>query len=431
MADVSEAAEASSSGSPFRAFKSANYTYFWIASLLSINSFFMLLIARGWLVFQMTDSPFIVTVVAAAAQLPSLVLSVFGGVIADRFNRKKVLLINEVSNFAILLLLAILVVTDTVAVWHIIVLGVINGVTFSLAFPARAAIVPSLVPPRDVANGVALSSIMFSGAQLIGPAVAGLLIGVSPALAFFVAAGSVGAGIPLFLLLKLRPMGWEGKQVHDSVIGSILEGARYIRSQHIVMGLMVLGFVVVVFGMPYQTMLPVFAEEILEAGPQGLGLLGAFGGIGAIAGSLAIATFSSVNQMKVFLAAGALGLGVFIILFGLSSIFVLSLVMALLAGFFFQLVMTANFALLQVLVPDRLRGRVLSVRFIVFGMSPAGIISLGIAAERVGTPMATAGIGAITLAGSILTLAVYSGLRRRGAPMPFPVEEQVSTPNAS
>ncbi|MDA1096601.1 MAG: MFS transporter, partial [Chloroflexi bacterium] len=197
---------------------------------------------------------------------------------------------------------------------------------------------------------------------------------------------------------------------------SIREGLVYIRSQDIVMGLMAMGLVAVVLGTPYQTVLPVFAEDVLHEGSLGLGLLGAAGGVGAIAGSLLVATYNRPAQMRAFLAIGVLGMGVFIVLFSFSSILALSLVFGLFVGFFFQMVMTANFALLQVLVPDHLRGRVLSVRFIIFGLSPLGILGLGAAAEMVGTPMATAGTGVLCLVGGVLTLVLFPVLRRRSIP---------------
>ena len=393
---------------PFASFRILNYSFFWLASLLSITSFFMLMIARGWLIFDITGSVSMVGYVSAVAQVPSLVLSVFGGVIADRFNRKRILLVNEFINFSVLLTLAVLVLTDTVEIWHLMVLGLINGITFSLAFPARAAIVPSLVPPQNIANAVALSSIMFSGAQLLGPPIAGWLIGAfEPGIAFLVAAGFVGAGIPLFLGLKENSLAKPRDLSGSSVVSNILEGIRYIRNSSFISGLMVLGFFVVVFGLPYQTFLPVFAEEILNSGPIGLGYLGGAGGIGAIAGSLLIATYNKVGQMKKLLVVGALGLGIFICLFAISTVFLLSLFFALMAGFFFQLVMTSNFALIQVLVPDNLRGRVLSVRFIVFGMTPGGILFLGVMAESIGTGYATAIFGAICLVGTLVSLLVF------------------------
>ncbi len=405
------------SSNPFRAFRSSSYTYYWLGSLLSITSFFMLIIARGWLVFDMTASPFQVTAVAAASQVPSLVLSVFGGVMADRFDRKAILIIAEFVNLLTLVVLALLVVTETVTFLHLIILATINGINFALAFPARAAMVPSLVPPNDIANGVALSSMVFSGAQLLGPFAAGaLLAAFVPGVAFFAAAGSVAAALPLFFLLKPRQDAMSHGQTHGSIFGSIAEGMVYIRQREILLGLMALGFVAVVFGMPYQTVLPVFADEVLNMPELGLGYLGTAGGVGAIAGSLLVARFTGLGQMRFALAAGVVGMGVFIVLFSLSTALWLSLSMALLVGFFFQMLMTANFALLQVLVPDRLRGRVMSVRFIIFGMSPLGIISLGVAAEMIGTPPATAWSGAICAAAGMLTLLLFPALRSRKNP---------------
>jgi MFS family permease len=193
---------------------------------------------------------------------------------------------------------------------------------------------------------------------------------------------------------------------------SIREGFSYIRRSQVVMGLMMVGFVVVIFGMSYQTVLPVFARDILDAGELDLGLLGAAGGVGAVVGSLAIAAFSGPHQMRMFLGAGMLGLGMFIALFGLSPFFPFSLSLALMAGFFLQLAVTSNFALLQVVIPDHLRGRVLSIRFIIFGLSPAGTLSLGVAAEAFGTPLATAGMGILCLLSGALVLLLFPSLRR-------------------
>ena len=413
---------------PFRAFRSSSYTFYWVGSLLSITSFFMLLIARGWLVFDMTGSPFLVTAVAASSQLPSLVLSIFGGVIADRFNRKAILIIAEFVNLIGLIVLVVLVATNTVTIPYLMILALINGINFALAFPARAAMVPSLVPPHDIANGVALSSMVFSGAQLMGPFAAGwLLNGFAPAVVFGVAAAGVAMAVPLFFLLKPRPAMFGQTQGHGSVLGSIVEGVQYIGRRQILLGLMALGLVAIVLGMPYQTVLPVFADEVLHSPELGLGYLGTAGGIGAVAGSLLVARFDGLGQMRFALSAGVIGMGVFIVLFSLSTLLWLSLAMALVVGFFFQMLMTANFALLQVLVPDRLRGRVMSVRFVIFGLSPLGIISLGVAAESIGTPAATAWSGAFCAGAGAIALLLFPTLRIRQNPE---IEESPAPPSA-
>ena len=440
----------SESGGPFRAFGSRSYRYYWVGSILSITSFFMLIIARGWLVFDLTESDLWVTVVSAASLFPSLFFSIFGGVIADRFNRKHILLFSEASNFATLIALALLVMTNLVEVWHLLVLSLAHGVTFSLSSPARFSMVPSLVPPHHIANATALSSIMFSGGALTGPLAAGLLLDLDPALAFFAGAGLVGFSVPLFLLMKLgQAPQWGQMRPEGGVFQNIAEGLRHIRSRQILLGLIILGFIATFFGMPYQALLPVFAEEVLEAGPRGLGYLGMAGGIGGTIGSLLIATFSSVNQLKAWLVVGTLGVGVFIAGFSqatwfaellgleLSGAFIIALVFAAGAGWFFQLVMTGNFSLVQVLTPDQLRGRVMSVRLIVFGLQPFALLITGVIAETYGAPLAVTLTGLSAIVCGILILALFPALRtrhtesiespgERGGPPPEPARSPVS-----
>lgn len=426
-------ADAAAKGGPLRAFASRDFSLFWFASLLSIIAFFMLLIARGWLILEMTDSPFMVTAVAGVAQVPSLLLSIPGGVLADRYNRKTILLVGEAVNGLSLLTLAILIATDNVQIWHIFATGLVNGSSFALAFPSRAAVVPNLVPPKDIANGVALSSTMFSGAQLIGPALAGFLLAAfAMSVSFFVAAAASTLAVLVFIPVHIRAGMPREMQPKTSVLTSVAEGFSYIRHSQIVLGLMVIGFVIVIFGMSYQTVLPVFARDVLHAGTGGLGLLAAAGGAGAIIGSLAVATYTGPRAIRLFLGGGAIGLGAMIFFFAISPIFALSLVFSLFAGFALQLAFTANFAMLQVLVPDELRGRVLSVRFIIFGLAPAGTISLGIGAERFGTPSATAVVGLLCLIGAVVVLLVFPSLlpTKTATQEKQPVEQTLSAQTA-
>ncbi len=404
---------AESSGGPFRAFRSINYTYYWSGSVLSITSFFFLIIARGWLVYELTKSEFWVTTVSAAALFPALFFSIYGGVIADRFDRKKILLFSEASNFITLMTIAVLVWTNYITEWYLLALALGNGITFSLASPARFSIVPSLVAPQNIGNATALSSIMFSGGALIGPPIAGFLLEADPALAFFVGAVFVGLAMPLFLLMRLNPAPqWgQGMRPQGSVWQNIREGLSYIRQSQILSGLVIMGLIATFFGMPYQALLPVFAEDVLDAGASGLGYLGAAGGVGGIAASLVIATFSSVNQLKAWLVAGAIGMGIFIAGFAQAETLVVALVFAACAGWFFQMVMTGNFSLVQVLTPDHLRGRVLSVRLIVFGLQPFALLITGWIAEAYGAPTAVTLTGIMAFICATAALIAFPALR--------------------
>ena len=369
----------------------------------------MTMIARGWLALELTDSSFMVTAVNAVGMLPMLVFSAFGGVIADRMNRRLVLIVSEAFNFVVVLALALLIVADLVNIHLVFALTILHGVGFALAMPARAASVSNLVDQKDLASGVALFTTIFSAGQLVGPAMAGYLINAYGMGFCFVAASVVLVPALAFLFLLRIPSvepGF-GAPAQASVLGSIAQGLDYVRRNNVLVGLMLMGAATTIFAMPYQTLLPVFARDILNAGASGLGWLGAMGGAGAIAGSISVAAFSSPRQMKWLMLAGGLGLGIFIALFAFSTDYLLSLFLVLLVGYLFQIFMTSNFTLVQVISPDYVRGRVLSIRMIAAGLGPVGMIMLGAGAEAWGAPAATAAMGLLSLA---LVAAILLGI---------------------
>ncbi|MBF8267465.1 MAG: family permease [Dehalococcoidia bacterium] len=397
-----------------RAFAYPQFRIFWGASLASIIAFFMTNIARGWLILDMTNSAFMVTAVNAAGVLPMLVLSLFGGVLADRMNRRLVMIASDGFNLLVILILALLVITDVVQVWQVFALAALNGVGFALGMPSRSATVSNLVSHRDMASGVALSTTIFSSAQLVGPAMAGYLI------------SAFGNGVPfvaaclllvtaLALLLTLRiPAARPGIEAafQQSIFSGIAQGLGYVRQHTMVAGLILLGLATTIFAMPYQTLLPVFARDILHVGANGLGWLGAMGGVGAIAGSFTVASFSNPRQMRLLMIAGGISLGVFIVLFAVSTVYLLSLALILVLGFLFQIFMTSNFTLVQIIAPDYIRGRVLSIRMVAMGLSPVGMLLLGSGAQAFGAAKATAIMGAVALALVVIILIVIPSLRK-------------------
>ena len=414
---------------PLRAFAYPQFRIFWAASLISITSFFMTLIARGWLALELTDSSFMVTAVNAVGMLPMLAFSAFGGVIADRMNRRLVLIISEVFNFVVVLALALLIVADLVTIHLVFALTILHGVGFALGMPARAATVSNLVDTKDLASGVALFTTIFSAGQLIGPALAGYLIN-SYGMGFcFVAASVVLTPALLFLFLLRIPSvePGSGAPAPTSVLGSIAQGLVYVRRHRVLFGLMLMGAALTIFAMPYQTLLPVFARDILNAGPGGLGWLGAMGGAGAIAGSITVASFSNPKQLKALMITGGLGLGIFIAIFAFSTVYLLSLALVLVVGYLFQIFMTSNFTLVQIISPDYVRGRVLSIRMIAAGMGPVGMLMLGVGAETWGAPAATAAMGILSLALVCVILVGIPAVRRVesavGEEAPVPAEE--------
>ena len=369
----------------------------------------MTMIARGWLALELTDSSFMVTAVNAVGMLPMLVLSAFGGVIADRMNRRLVLIASDVFNFVVVLALAVLIVADMVNIQLVFALTILHGVGFALGMPARAATVSNLVDQKDLASGVALFTTIFSAGMLVGPALAGYLINSFGMGTCFVAASIVLVPALVFLFLLRLPSvapGF-GAPARTSVLGSIVQGMDYVRRSKVLVGLMLMGTAATVFAMPYQTLLPVFARDILHAGPGGLGWLGAMGGAGAIAGSITVASFSNPKQLRALMITGGLGLGLFIALFAYSTLYLLSLALVLVVGYLFQIFMTSNFTLVQIISPDYVRGRVLSIRMIAAGMAPVGMLMLGVGAETWGAPVATASMGILSL---VLVCAILVGI---------------------
>ena len=400
---------------PLRAFRSRDYSLYWVASVLSIMSHMMLFIFRGWLALELTDSAFMVAAVATAGELPSLILSMPGGILADRISRRAILIGAEAVTVVILVVFALLLALDQITIWHVFVLTALAGAAFAIGIPARTAIVPNLVPREDIANGVALSSIMFSGGMLVGPATAGwLLASAGPSVGFLVAAAvsvvSVAFFLPVHTGQAMRTVDRSLKSLWTDTTG----GLAYVRHHRLIFGLMMIAFIAIVFGSPYQAMLPVFARDILDSGELGLGILGATGGAGAIIGSMAVAWLNRPVAIRRFIIWGALGFGFFIVAFALSTMFWLSALMAIGAGFSFQVILVASTARVQIVAEDAMRGRVSAVRAMTWGAAPFGFMILGTMAEFLGTPTATAVMGGVTVGLSLLVIIGFSSLRRIG-----------------
>ena len=373
-----------------------------------------MVIARGWLVLEMTDSAFLVTATQAASMLPQLFTSLIGGFLADRFNRKKIIIFSELFNMSTLLVLSVLVITDVVQVWQIFVLSFMGGITFSIGFLARTSSVPNLVERNDITSAVALFTTVFSAGQLIGPAIAGILI-ESLGMGITFLSSALVLIVAILVLVPLKTISGNTSDTGGrrlSFIQSVAEGFSYVKKSNLVLGLMVLGLGATLFGFPFMSILPVFARDVLEVGANGLGWLAAMQGVGALIGSIIVASMRSHSQVKLLTVAGSLGLPVFVLLFAVSSVYTLSLALVLILGFFFQVFMTSNFTQVQIIVPDSIRGRVLSIRMIVFGIGPIGMIALGAAAEIIGAVNATAAMGVIGLVFLSVTIALFPALRK-------------------
>jgi MFS family permease len=394
-----------------RSFRYPGYRYFCAGATLSFSSWMMQQTARAWLTLELTNSPFLVALSMALSNLPMLFFSVLGGVFADRFDRRRLVIINEGSGAAMGAALVILLATGTIQVWHILLVSLIGGTFFALGMPTRQALVPDLVPREDLGNGIALNSSIMALAQIVGPAVGGALIGwIGLGNTFFVTAALVLPALFLYTRLPVRRS--RPAMPHVNVFRNLAEGFAYIRGSATMSGIMLFGAVGTIFGLSFGAFVPVIARDYLHVGSAGLGLLMAASGIGALLGAFALTLLRDSSRWFPLLVAVSLGYGGSNLLFALSPWFSVSLFLSLAGGFMMQTFFTSILTLVQMNVPDALRGRVVSFRFITFGMAPAGQFVLGLLAEAIGTPLAVASAGALSIVLMITILLLSPPLRR-------------------
>ncbi len=394
----------------FRALRIRDYRLFWSGHFLSNIGTWMQNVAQGWLVLQLTNSPFLVGLVGFAQQVPALIFSPVGGVIADRANRRKLLMGMQTAMMALALVLAISITLKIVSIHEILAIALLLGTAVALNAPAYQAIVQDLVGRSDVSNAIALNSIQFNLSRVVGPTLAGWTIaGISLAACFYLNALSFLCVI--FALGKLTfpaPQNAGPARIREanstSVSAELLAGFRYAWQQRTPLLLVSLVALASLFGLPFLVMMPVFARDVLQVGAQGLGYLFAAAGIGALAGGFNLARLRPRSRRGPLVATGAVVFFAAILGFSLSKSFALSCVLLLCVGWaMVSLVATVN-TLLQTLVADEVRGRVLSMHTMAFfGFTPFGSLMVGAVADRLGAPIAMAASSGLAL---ILTVGL-------------------------
>src|SRR3990170_4800954 len=317
----------------FSPFRNPYYRWLWIGMLFSVTSMQMQQLARGYLAFELEGTATALGVVSIGWGAPQLVFSLFGGAVADRSEKRNLLLVTQSAMGLLALIAAILVHTDAIRIWHLVLLGFGQGTVFSFNMPARQALIPELVGEGELMNAVALNNAAMNMTRIVGPSLAGVLI----ALPFVGLTGSFYVTAALYLvvvltLLRIPPTGSAAGRARRPVREDMAAGVRYISGQPLLLTLMGLALVPTVLGMPYQMLLPAFAGDVLHVGSVGLGVMGAAAGAGAVAGALGVASMSnSTRRSEVQLAAGV-GFGVALLFFGASGLFSVSLVALVLVG---------------------------------------------------------------------------------------------------
>jgi MFS family permease len=389
-----------------RAFRHRNYRLFFGGQLISLIGTWMQQVAQAWLVLQLTHDPLWLGLVSVAQFGPVIVFGLFGGVIADQLPKRQTLLVTQTVAMILAFILFGLTATGVVQVWHVMILAILLGTNNAIDMPTRQSFAVEMVGREDMTNAVGLNSAQFNASRVVGPAVAGLLIGAfNISIAFLINGLSYLAVIAAYLAMReselrsvepiARPTSVRGVFAH------LAEGARYVRNTPLVLLAVVVIGLVATFGMNFQVLIPPLADNVLHVGPTGYGFLMAASGLGSTITALWVAFSRKVGPMPIVLGAIALGLGS--IPLALSSSFVVALIAMFIVGAGgIGMAVTAN-TVIQMAVPDQLRGRVMSVYTTVFaGSVPAGGLLMGSIASRWGVPLAL-------MAGAVLSLAVGVG----------------------
>jgi MFS family permease len=380
----------------FRALRHRNYQLFFSGQLISLIGTWMQTVAESWLVYRLTGSAALLGVTAFCSQIPVFLLAPIGGIVADRYPKRLVMVTTQSISMVLPLILSTLTFTGLVRVWHVFVLASCLGIVNAFDVPARQALVVELVGREDLQNGIALNSSIFNGARVIGPGVAGVLVAaVGEAWCFLLNGISYLAVIAGLLLMRVDETYHERA---TSPFRSVLDGWSFVARTAPVRALLLQIGILSLTGMPFVVLMPIFADEILHGGARGLGLLMSASGVGALGAALTLAGRRSVRGLSMWVARAAAGFGIALALFSLSRQFWLSVVLLVPVGYSMMVALASSNTLIQSMVPNTLRGRVMSVySMMLMGMAPFGGLSAGYAAERIGAPATVAIGGAICL----------------------------------
>ncbi|HSC26880.1 MAG TPA: MFS transporter [Vicinamibacterales bacterium] len=390
------------------AFTYRDFRVLWFGAFTSTVGTWMQKVAQSWLVFEMTRSSFYLGLDDFLGQLPILLLTLIGGVIADRHDRRHLLLGSQFVQMLTAFTLAALVYADRVSIWHILALSFSAGVAQAFGGPAYQALIPSLVARKDLPNAIALNSIQFNLARVFGPLFAGVTI------AALGAAGCFGLNGLSFLVVIIALMSLSVTHIpptgRQPMIQELKGGLSYARSETAIVALTVLAFMTTFLGLPLVTFLPVFARQIFHGDIAAYSEMMACSGIGAVVGALIVAWLGRFRHMGLALLAVQAAFGGLIVAFAVSRVFWLSNLLLFFSGAALIVVFSMTASLVQLIVPDHLRGRVMSIYMVAFrGGMPLGSLLSGYAASLTSTPLVLGVNGAL-----VSVVAIYFVVRSRG-----------------
>ena len=395
----------------FRALRHRNYRLFFYGQLVSLIGTWMQQTAMSWLVYQITGSKLMLGVVAAVGSAPMIFFSLWGGSLADRYPKRAIIIWTQIAQMIPAFVLAALAWFGLATPWLIIVIATVTGIGMAFDMPARQAFTVEMTSREDLLNAISLNSSIFNGARVIGPALAGVVIGtLGTAMCFFVNGLSYIAVIVGLLMMRLPP---HQPLPKDAAYAGAWSGLTYVLKHRRVRTILALLGTVGIFGWSYAVLLPAFARDVFGLGADGYGILMSASGVGAVAGALTVATAGHVLPARKIALAGVWIFSGALLAFSFTRNFYLALLLMVIGGFGMLLFFSTANTVMQTIVPDEMRGRVLGVWGLVFGaMIPLGSLEAGALADWLGAPFALA-FGAIICA--IAGLVALLVIRRREA----------------
>lgn len=381
----------------FSSLRHADFFHLWIGTFFMSAGQWIQQVTLGWLVYDLTNSSVSLGILNGLRALPFLITGPVAGVAADRMDRRNLMLITQYVLMTTALGMGTLVALGHVQVWHVFLFTILTGSTWSFIDPVRQSVVPNVVPKKDLVNAVALNSMAFNSTKVLGPSLGGLLIALTGAAGNFFVQGAVYVGV-LISIYKMRVPPTPPEARRSSVMANLKEGLAYVWSNPTVLALMLAALVPRVFAVPYQTLMPVFQKDVLHVGPEGLGLMLAAPGIGAVLAVFIMATLAHrMKHQGVLLILSLVMLGVVLNLFSWTRSFPLALLALVGVGACQVLFMATTNTMLQIIIPDALRGRVMSIYMLDRGLMPLGALLAGVTAHFVGAPATVSMMGSVVI----------------------------------
>lgn len=402
----------------FRALQHRNYRLFFGGQGISLLGTWLTRVATSWLVYRLTDSAFLLGVVGFAGQIPTFLLAPLAGVLVDRWNLHRILVVTQTLAMIQSFVLAVLALTGVITVWQIIILNVFQGLINAFDTPARQSFVVEMVEDKkDLSNAIALNSSMFNSARLLGPAAAGVLIAaVGEAICFLIDGLSYLAVIASLLAMTITAR--KAEKNSPDLLRDLREGFRYVLGFAPFRAILLFLALVSLMGMPYTVLMPVIAKDVLHGDAHTLGFLTAASGLGALAGGVYLASRKSILGLGKIIALAGSGFGFALVAFSLSRFLWLSLLLMLLLGFGMMVQMASSNTVLQTIVDDDKRGRAMSFYAMAFlGMAPFGSLLAGGLAGKIGAPMTIMLGGCACILGAMMFARKLPGLREKVRPI--------------